>query len=174
MLNPAHCRFIFNPQHTRLKRLRMKRLLLLIAVSLLCATTLSVAGKIYKWTDSEGNIHYGERPPSEQAKQIKIPKGPSSTSAPVSTPSNQQEATKKLLNAFDKERKDKADASAKAAKEKALRDKNCSISRKRVASYSIGGRIYDITEQGERRYLEEDEIKKGLAEAQKDVEKWCK
>lgn len=151
----------------------MKRLLLLIAISLLCATTFSVAGKIYKWTDSEGNIHYGERPPSDQAKQITVPKGPSSAPSSESQPTNTQDSTKKLLDAFDKERKDKADATAKDAKETALRDKNCSISRKRVAGLSIGGRIYDVTEKGERRYLEDAEIKSKLAEAQKDVEKWC-
>ena len=151
----------------------MKKLLLLIAIFLLCTTTASIAGKIYKWTDSEGNIHYGERPPGGQAKQIKVPKGPSGGSAPASTPTNQQDATKKLLDAFDKERKDKADATAKASKDKAIRDQNCTAARKRVASLSIGGRIYDITEKGERRYLEAEEIKKNLAEARKVVEKWC-
>lgn len=151
----------------------MKRLLLLIAISLLCTATLSIAGKIYKWTDSEGNIHYGERPPSNQAKQIKVPKGPSGTSTPVNKTTNQQDATRKLLSAFDKERKDKNEAAAKAKKEKGIRDKNCSNARKRVAGLSIGGRIYDISEQGERSYLEGDEIKKRLGEARKVAEKWC-
>lgn len=152
----------------------MKRLLLLFAISLLCTTSLSIAGKIYKWTDSEGNIHYGERPPNGQSQQIRVPTAPPSSSRPASSPSSQAEATKKLLDAFDKERKDKAEATAKAEKEKAVRDKNCSNARKRVAGLSIGGRIYDITEQGERRYLEDDEIKSRLADAQKAVEKWCK
>jgi len=152
----------------------MKRLLLLIAISLLCTTTLSVAGKIYKWTDSDGNIHYGERPPNGQSQQIKVPKAPPSSASSSSTPSNQAESRKKLLDAYDKEREEKAEATAKAEKEKAVRDANCTNSRKRVASYSIGGRIYDVTEQGERRYLEDAEIKSKLAEAQKDVEQWCK
>ena len=152
----------------------MKKLLLLIAISLCCTATLSMAGKIYKWTDSDGNVHYGEQPPNGKSKQMRVPTAPATQIAPSATQSSQAEATQKLLNAFDKERKEKTKAAAKAKKNKEIRDKNCSNARKRVASYSIGGRIYDITEQGERRYLEEDEIKGKLAEARKDVEKWCK
>ena len=152
----------------------MKKLLLLIAIFLLCTTTASIAGKIYKWTDSEGNVHYGARPPTNQAKQIKVQKGPAYSGKPAAKAGSSSDARKTLLDAFDKERKDKADATAKASKEKAIRDKNCTAARKRVASLSIGGRIYDVSEKGERRYLEAEEIKKNLAEARKVVEKWCK
>ncbi len=151
----------------------MKKLLLLTAIFLLCVTTFSVAGKIYKWTDSEGNVHYGAQPPDRQAKQIKIPKGPSNLPAPASTVTNQQDATTKLLEAFDKERKDKAESSAKAAEEKERIDKNCSNARKRVAGLKLGGRQYTITEQGERHFLSDADIQQRLAKAQKTMAKWC-
>ena len=79
----------------------MKNLLTLTTVFLLCLSPLSFAGKIYKWTDSEGNTHYGERPPGNQATQVKVPKGPAHTSTP--SPTNQQDATKKLLDAFEQD-----------------------------------------------------------------------
>jgi hypothetical protein len=152
----------------------MKRLLLLIAIFLFCTTTLSVAGKIYKWTDSEGNIHYGERPPSgQQGQQMRVPKGPAYTAKPAAKAGSPADARKNLLEAFDKERKEKAEASAKSEKEKAARDKNCSNARKRVARLS-GGRIYEFSDDGERRFLEDAEIQKRLAEARQSVEKWCK
>jgi hypothetical protein len=35
--------------------------------------TLFAAGKIYTWTDEEGNVHYGDRPPMEaDAEEIRI------------------------------------------------------------------------------------------------------
>ena len=151
----------------------MKKLLLLIAISLLCTATLSMAGKIYKWTDSEGNVHYGARPPTNQAKQIKVQKGPAYSGKPAANSAKPGKTKKSTLAACDKERKEKKPTAAKSAKEKAIRDKNCSNSRKRVAGLSIGGRIYDITEEGERNYLEDDQIKGRLAEARKAVEKWC-
>jgi len=150
----------------------MKNLIALITVFLLCLSSLSFASKIYKWTDSDGNTHYGERPPSQQATQIKVPKGSAGTSTP--RPVNQQDATNKLLDAFAKERKDKKEATDKAAAEKEQRDKNCSSAKRRVISLKLGGRQYEITDQGERRFLSDADIQTRLAEAQKTAAQWCK
>jgi len=150
----------------------MKNLITLITVVLLCLSPLSFASKIYKWTDSEGNTHYGERPPNQRSTQIKVPKSPTHTPTPL--PVNQQEATNKLLDAFAKERKDKKEAENKAAADKEHRDKNCSQAKRRVISLKLGGRQYEITDQGERRFLSDADIQTRLAEAQKTVNQWCK
>ncbi|NOX90978.1 MAG: DUF4124 domain-containing protein [Gammaproteobacteria bacterium] len=149
----------------------MKNLITLAIVFLLCLSPLTFAGKIYKWTDSEGNTHYGERPPSQQATQVKVPKSPARTS--TSPPVNQQDATNKLLDAFARERKDKKDAANKAAAEKERRDKNCSRAKRHVISLKLGGRQYEITDQGERRFLSDADIQTRLVEAQKIADKWC-
>jgi len=150
----------------------MKNLIILVTVFLLCLSPLGFAGKIYKWTDDEGNTHYGERPPSRQAKQIRVPKGPTHTSSP--RPISQQDATNKLLDAFAKERKDKKDAADRAAAEKERRDTNCSRAKRHVTGLKLGGRQYEITDQGERRFLSDADIQARLVEAQKIVDKWCK
>jgi FKBP-type peptidyl-prolyl cis-trans isomerase len=150
----------------------MKNLIILITVFLLCLSPLSFASKIYKWTDSEGNTHYGERPPNQKATQIKVPKGPARTSTP--SPVNQQDATNKLLDAFARERKDKKEAANKAATEKERQDKNCSHAKRRVVNLKLGGRQYEITDQGERRFLSDADIQTRLTEAQKIADQWCK
>jgi hypothetical protein len=48
----------------------MKRILL-IALSILLCNPLSAA--IYKWTDEQGNVVYGDKPPSNETKQITPP-----------------------------------------------------------------------------------------------------
>ncbi len=149
----------------------MKNLITLITVFLLCLSPLVFASKIYKWTDSEGNTHYGERPPSQQATQIKVPKGPARTS--TLRPVNQQDATNKLLDAFAKERKDKKETANKAEAKKERRDKNCSAAKRRVISLKLGGRQYEITDQGERSFLSDADIQTRLVEAQKTADKWC-
>jgi hypothetical protein len=164
----------YDLHRTRSKRFRMKKLLVLIAIALFCTATLSVAGKIYKWTDSEGNIHYGERPPNGQGQQIHVPTAPPAPASPAATPSSQVDTTKNLLDAFDKERKDKQEAADKIAKEKETRDKNCSNARKRIAGLKMGGRQYEVTEQGERHYLDDAAIQQRLTEAQKAADEWCK
>ena len=59
-----------------------------IAVLLLIAvfSSLSTAQEVYKWTDADGNIHYGDRPPSqaENATPVDIP--------PVPTDAQRQQA----------------------------------------------------------------------------------
>ena len=47
-----------------------------MSILVLSSIALSVSAEIYKWVDDEGNIHYGEKPPSvntkEEVKTIKI------------------------------------------------------------------------------------------------------
>ncbi len=151
----------------------MKKLIAAITLCLLCTTTAALAGKVYKWTDSEGNIHYGEKPPSTQAKEIDIHKTPpSSHNAPPAASSSLQETTK-LLETLRKEREQKAEKKAAAEKERKTREANCSYSKRRLASYRIGGRIYEIDDQGERSYLSDSDIQQRLETAQKEVDKWC-
>lgn len=151
----------------------MKKLISLLTICFICASPLSFAGKIYKWTDSDGNVHYGERPPGKKAEQIKVRKGPANP-APTKKPSSQYDSTKKLLDSIEKDRKDKKEADAKAAAEQERRAKNCSNAKKRVAGLKLGGRQYVMTEDGERNYLDEAAIQQRLNEAQQAVNKWCK
>ena len=151
----------------------MKHLITLITICLFCLASLSFAAKIYKWTDSEGNIHYGEHPPAGQAEQIKVPHGPAAP-APAAQPSTQQGSTQKLLDAFAKERKDKQEASTKSAAEKALRERNCSSAKRRIAGLKLGGRQFEMTDSGEQHFLSEAEVQSRIEEAQKYADKWCK
>ena len=145
-----------------------------ILLMLLGTSSTTFAGKIYKWTDSDGKVHYGERPPSGKAKQMRIPnsKPYGATSAPKS--GNKTEAANKFLESIDTERKENNEAAEKSAKEKEIADKNCSNARRRVASLKQGGRRFTVDEQGERAYLDEAAIQNRLKEAQTKVEKWCK
>lgn len=145
----------------------MKSLVILL---LLCLCATAHAAKIYKWTDEAGNVHYSERPPAGKAQELQVPKSKPST---TSTPGERLQETNRLLQAIDKERKEKADKAAAAAKEKARREEQCRLAKRRAALYEMGGRIFDIDEKGERRYLSDAEIQQKLTAARKDVEKWC-
>ena len=148
----------------------MKKITLFIALALLCASN-GFAAKIYKWTDSNGNVHYGERPPSEQARELNLPNvHPSDSDTPASTPQD----VNKLLDTLQKERDEKAKKAAIAEEERRAREQNCKAAKRNATGYEIGGRIYEIDENGERRYLGDAEIEQKLQESRKAVEKWCK
>lgn len=87
---------------------------------------------------------------------------------------SRDEKRSKFLENTAKEREDKQAAEEAVAKEKAIREQNCSNSRKRVALLKMGGRQFEVSESGERQYLDDAQLKAKLAKAQKDVEEWCK
>jgi hypothetical protein len=156
----------------------MKKVTFLLFVALtimmLGASSSSFAGKIYKWTDANGKVHYGERPPNGKAKQMKVKGTTPFGTASASKPSDEGDAASKFLESVATERKEKKEVADKSAKEKEIANKNCSNARKRVASLKQGGRRYTVDEQGNRSYMDDTEIQKSLNEAKKNVEKWCK
>ncbi|WP_455217245.1 DUF4124 domain-containing protein [Kaarinaea lacus] len=148
---------------------------ILILLILLVGSSAVFAGKIYRWVDSEGNVQYGEHPPAGQGKQMNIPSKTPSYAKPAAKPStNADDTASKFLESVAAERKEKQEAADKAAKDKAIRDENCTKAKKHVASLKLGGRRFEVDEKGNRTYLDEAEIQKRLKEAEKDVEKWCK
>jgi hypothetical protein len=136
-------------------------------------STTAFAGKIYKWVDKKGEVHYSEHPPSGKSEQMFVPHSTTTRSAPAPKATNKTDAANKFLDAMDKENKEKKEAADKAAKKKAIRDKNCSIAKKRVAALKIGGRKFEVDEKGNRHYLDNSEIQSQLNEAQADVAKYC-
>ena len=168
---------------------------LLLAAALFPTLVTSVAhAEIYKWKDKDGSIRYSDVPPPSNIKNEsitrKIPKSaapaavapqaetpassaaknaPVNPSAKDAPPLSKEELAAK--NAKEAEAKKKAEAEKQA--ELKYRQESCAAARKNLAMYSNGGRIATTDDKGERRYLGDDEISKGKAEAQRDIEKFC-
>jgi hypothetical protein len=143
----------------------------LLSACLLGVSPFVSAEKIYKWVDSEGNVHYGSEPGSKKAEEMRIHTTPAAAPAPAAQPAGEPQPS--FIESFDKEQQEKAEAAAKAAKENEVRAKNCDIVRKRLTNLELGGRIYEIDNKGERSYLGDEEIQKRLQQAKEDVAKWC-
>lgn len=149
----------------------MKYRIVLLLVCLFGASPWAFAEKIYKWVDSDGNVHYSAQPGGKQAQELKIHTLPAPPAAPAATPAESPQPS--FVESYEKEQKEKAAAAEKAAKEKEVRDKNCEIVRKHMISLQLGGRLYEIDENGERKFLSDEEIQSRLEQAKKDVAKWC-
>jgi len=161
----------------------IRLLLLSLAMLPLCANA-----EIYKWKDKDGIIRYSDVPPPSNIKNEpmlgkKIPKPTGQAPlAPVegnataelnkakaAAPVGKEEAATK--RAKDAETQKKA-SEAKQAEQK-IRQANCKTGRENLATYNNGGRIMTTDDKGERHYLGDDEIAKGKADAQRDVEQFC-
>ena len=155
----------------------MKKLIslssIILMLMLLGTSSITYAGKIYKWVDSEGKVHYGERPPAGKGKQMRVPSSKSRSVAPAPSSDDKTDAANKFLDSVEAERKEKNEAAETAAKDKEIRDKNCSMARRHVASLKQGGRRYEVDEEGNRTYLGDEDIQNRLKEAEAMVKKWC-
>jgi uncharacterized iron-regulated membrane protein len=152
-------------------RSKVNSLVLLLALAGFCAA--AHAGEIYKWVDEQGNVQYSQVPQNQAAQpmNIKVPK----TSAPSDNQekSNAPESPTSEPPQKGNPEEDKAIQEAAAKKQQEAQKQNCQISMKRLATITAGGRIYEVDEQGERAYWDDQTRQAKLAEAQQDVDKWC-
>jgi cytoskeletal protein RodZ len=147
---------------------------LITAVALVLAPAV-FAGKVYKWVDQNGNVHYGADRPSNSAQELNIKVKPSSRPSPAKSAQSedgqqsereQAEETVKVNN-----EKELAEVEKKNAE---IRKKNCSVAKKRLGAIKAGGRLYEVNEQGERSYWDDSTRQAKMAEAQAQVSEWCK
>lgn len=45
-----------------------------LAILLIFLATQAAAGGVYRWTDDDGNVHFGDRPPSADTEKTDIPR----------------------------------------------------------------------------------------------------
>ena len=126
---------------------------------------------MYKWTDEQGNIHYGEQPPNYQQAQNIAPPPP-----PGSSPESSSERINALRKGILKQTKDKAEAKQEAG-EKAAHDKKvsayCLQLNKRIASFQSKPRIRQKDKEGNYSYLADEQKQKQQKEMQQNRVKHC-
>ena len=146
-----------------------------IAVALMLAVTAAgtaVAGDIFKWTDEDGNVHFGDVPVSAESEKVAIQSQPTN---PARVQANVQS---------------RADAAAKAAEAQAAttpagpspeelqaqadaRAEKCSKYRAQLQSFVTSRRLYRHDENGERVYLDEEETQAARERAENQVQDNC-
>ena len=105
-----------------------------MSILVLSSIALSVSAEIYKWVDDEGNIHYGEKPPStntkEEVETIKIRDNVDTQRAAETL----KKKSKSLNDLSDERKQEKADA-LNDKKELAKNKMRCEQAKKQLANY---------------------------------------
>jgi hypothetical protein len=132
---------------------RLTRLPLAAALAAL-ALALPASGALYKWTDANGRVVYSDQPPTAPNVQAEVLRG----AAPASNAQAAKDLAQKDAD-FRKRQSDRAEAAAKADKERAVRDER-SAECSRVASsiQQLDWRqvvIYRANEKGEQVPMDE-------------------
>jgi len=139
-------------------------LLVLVAVPV-----AALAQGIYRWTDEDGQVHFGDYPVTEGAEKIKGASARAGDSDTIDRLQRQQE----LLDSYEEQRAKKSEQSAKARKEKIQRAAKCTKAKNRLVHLQQARYIYDQTSTGERRILSDSERAASEANAQGKVNRLC-
>jgi hypothetical protein len=131
------------------------------------------AAEIYKWTDADDNVQYGDRPSGaafEERLQIASNRTDSGRPpAPVTAPEADAEPAEQA--AEDKKAKGPTRAELRAAaQEKA---EKCNSYRERLNNFVRARHLYREDESGERVYLDEEATRAAREKVQSQVEEYC-
>lgn len=146
---------------------------MLVAGLAMAASTTTVAGDIYKWTDADGNVHFGDRP-SGVASEERLAINSRSTNPDrvrsIVQARNDARAARNEAGAAKRADEPTPEELRAAAQERA--DK-CDTYKERLQKFLTSRRLYREDESGERVYLDEEETLAARAQVQEQVVAYC-
>ena len=152
----------------------MQRYALMVMVAVaLTAGGSALSGEIYKWTDENGNVHYEDRPLGGEATERVNVVSRATDSAAVKA---SVDARRERVAAREEARAERAAADAEAAQaasEAEDRQQKCSEYRARMQTYLQSQRLFREDENGERTYLDEQQIQEARAKVQEKIQEYC-
>ena len=136
------------------------------------AAGMAFASEIYKWTDEQGNVHYGDRPTgaaSEERLDIgSRPTDASRVQAQVQASYDARAAAKEAAAS------EPAGPSPEELQAQALeRQEKCATYKARLQKFVTSRRLYKHDENGERVYLDEDETQAARERVENQVAEYC-
>ena len=146
------------------------KIILLFLSVFLFSQHKSVLAEVYKWTDEDGRIHYGDRPDGKNPQQINI----NETNPNSGENIDRMEKRQRLLNVLDEERqqRDEMKAEEKIAEQK--RQANCDKAKTYLQSAVNSSFLYEDTgDPLNPKILTNEERKNAIDKAEDDVKTWC-
>lgn len=131
-------------------------------------STMTVSAAMYKYNDESGNQVYSSTPPTDGRKYEKI-KGDSPRGGDDEAESPAAATTPAASSAPSSSNKDTV--KKEMEKNRAIREKNCEISKKNLEAYTVFRRVLD--KDGNAIILGDDERARKIEEAKKGVEEFC-
>ncbi len=143
----------------------MIRIVTIVFLIMLAVSSAGVvfAGDTYKWTDEDGNVHYGDRPTSELSEE------PLAVSSGLTDSSKFPALYEPKAAAIEPGEPTPEELRAQALEQ----EEKCATSKARLQRFLTSRRLYKQDANGERVYLDEDETLAERERAQSQVEEYC-
>ena len=136
-----------------------------------CIMLVSVpaGAEIHKCTGNDGVVQFQERPCDDTTSSFKPLTGP----ATGASSGQRLDKTRKLLRAYEDERRQQREKDEQKKTEKARRTRNCHRARDHLQGISMSGSVYRVDDRGERIVLSDSERERAIEQARREVTKWC-
>ena len=151
----------------------MKRKIIVLALAAATFATGAFAGEIYKYTDEEGNVQYGDRPTGADGEERMAVVYTGTSSSSLGAQSKQRDSYMAAREERRAAQQEEAEAEAQAAVEREERASRCKDSRSRLETYLQANRLYREDASGEREYLDDAQIMEARQKAEESVKEHC-
>jgi hypothetical protein len=142
-----------------------------LGVLLLCFVASAAAtAAVYRWVDDNGQVHYGEKPPHDDAQELNLRAAPA-RDADLDQRRQQQQ---KLLRAYEEERAIERREQQEAQRRKAEHQSYCRRARADLENALNSSALYTRDGSGEKRFLSKPERREYEAQLQAEVERYCR
>ena len=123
------------------------------------ASGAAAAAEIYRWTDANGQVHYGQRPPHDvpEVRTLQVPASTESASGTDPDNAQRRERQRRMLEAYRYERERKQAAAAEAAQREQQRAERCRAIQTQWRRLAFTGRVYYKRDDGGRDYLSDEQ-----------------
>lgn len=132
----------------------------------------SAGADVYKWTDADGSVHYGDRPPAsgQDARSMSLAPAPSMDADHDARSLKRR----RLLEAFEAERIERGREAAEAAAAEAERNHRCDGARRMLAGLERANVVYTTDESGTREYMSDEERHRAEADMRAWIGEHCR
>ncbi|WXL26903.1 DUF4124 domain-containing protein [Ectopseudomonas mendocina] len=125
------------------------------------------AAEIYRWTDANGQVHFGQRPAGQGAEQVQV--RPQVVERDQLTRDREARASQ----FYDARRQEQARDDAKAREAQGRRAQECQQLRQRLSSIPEGRRYFRQEADGTRNYYSDDQVDTARKQLQAKLAQRC-
>ncbi len=130
------------------------------------------AATVYRSVDDKGTVQYTDRPDGKDVERVVVRTQRTSSSAGA-RPSVAAQQAANSGQANGEEPKIEAEQGPTEEEIQANKENNCRIAKQRLETYVTSRRLYRELPDGERDYLDDDQLIAAREKAATDVQKWC-
>jgi hypothetical protein len=123
--------------------------------------------EIYRWTDANGQVHFGQRPAGQGAEQIQV------KPQVVERDQLTREREARTNQFYDARRQEQASNTAKAREAQQKRAQECQDLRRRLATVAEGGRYFRQEADGTRTYYSDEQMDSTRSQLHKAIAERC-